>query len=138
MGKAQNGAAQAPVMIPGGQVPSFCMARVLRKNTRNTLSTESDEVFELAAEMFRAMSAPMRLRIISVLCEGEHNVTELLERVPTTQPNMSQHLNTLHKAGLIGRRREGVQIYYRVTNDRVITLCRAICTQIAIEADLPH
>jgi hypothetical protein len=31
-----------------------------------------------------------------------------------------------------------VQIYYRIVNDRVVTLCRALCTQIAIEADLPH
>jgi ArsR family transcriptional regulator len=98
---------------------------------------ESDEVFELAAEIFRVMSAPMRLKIISALCDGERNVTELLERIPTTQPNMSQHLNTLHKAGVIGRRREGVQVYYRLVNDRVVTLCRAVCTQIAIESDLP-
>jgi len=97
---------------------------------------ESDEVFESAAEIFRAMSAPMRLKIISCLCNGEKNVTQLLEAIQTTQPNMSQHLNTLYRAGVIGRRREGVQVFYRLVNDRVVTLCRAVCTQIAIEADL--
>ena len=97
---------------------------------------ESDEVFESAAEIFRAMAAPMRLKIISSLCNGEKNVTQLLEEIETTQPNMSQHLNTLYRAGVIGRRREGVQIFYRLVNDRVVTLCRAVCTQIAIEADL--
>lgn len=99
-------------------------------------SGESDEVFELAAEIFRVMSAPMRLKIISCLCHGEKNVTQLLEAINTTQPNMSQHLNTLFQAGVIGRRREGVQIFYRIINDRVVTLCRAVCTQIAIETDL--
>jgi DNA-binding transcriptional ArsR family regulator len=99
-------------------------------------SGESDEVFELAAEIFRVMSAPMRLKIISSLCHGEKNVTQLLEAINTTQPNMSQHLNTLFQAGVIGRRREGVQIFYRIINDRVVTLCRAVCTQIAIETDL--
>ena len=94
---------------------------------------ESDEVFELAAEVFRIMSAPMRLKIISALCNGEKNVGELLVEIPTTQPNMSQHLNTLYKAGVLGRRRDGVQIYYRIINERVVTLCRAVCTQIAIE-----
>lgn len=94
---------------------------------------ESDEVFELAAEVFRVMSAPMRLKIISALCNGEKNVGELLAEIPTTQPNMSQHLNTLYKAGVLGRRRDGVQIYYRIINERVVTLCRAVCTQIAIE-----
>ena len=111
------------------------MPAVLRKKAPPQ-SSESDEVFELAAEVFRVMSAPMRLKIISVLCDGERNVSELLERIPTTQPNMSQHLNTLYRAGVIGRRREGVQVYYRIVNDRVVTLCRAVCTQIAIEADV--
>jgi ArsR family transcriptional regulator len=97
---------------------------------------ESDEVFETAAEVFRVMSAPMRLKIISALCNGEKNVTQLLEEIATTQPNMSQHLNTLFQAGVIGKRREGVQIFYRIVNDRVVTLCRAVCMQIAIETDL--
>ncbi|WP_374669773.1 ArsR/SmtB family transcription factor [Ramlibacter sp.] len=97
---------------------------------------ESDEVFEMAAEVFRVMSAPMRLKIISSLCNGEKNVSQLLEDIQTTQPNMSQHLNTLYQAGVLGRRREGVQIYYRIINDRVVTLCRAVCTQIAIESDM--
>lgn len=98
--------------------------------------TESDEVFEMAAEVFRVMSAPMRLKIISCLCNGEKNVSELLEEIDTTQPNMSQHLNTLYQAGVLGKRRDGVQIFYRIINDRVVTLCRAVCTQIAIEADM--
>ena len=94
---------------------------------------QSEQVFERAAEVFRLMSAPMRLRIISALCQGEKNVGELLRDVATTQPNMSQHLNTLYKAGVVGRRRDGVQIYYRLIDDRVATLCRAVCTQIAID-----
>ncbi|MEO5670161.1 MAG: metalloregulator ArsR/SmtB family transcription factor [Ramlibacter sp.] len=99
-------------------------------------AVESDEVFELAAEVFRVMSAPMRLKIIASLCNGEKNVSELLSEIATTQPNMSQHLNTLYQARVLGKRRDGVQIYYRIINDRVVTLCRAVCTQIAIEADV--
>ncbi|HSH91424.1 MAG TPA: metalloregulator ArsR/SmtB family transcription factor [Ramlibacter sp.] len=113
------------------------MARSAAVRTETAVA-ESDQVFELAAEIFRVMSAPMRLKIISCLCNGEKNVSELLEAIDTTQPNMSQHLNTLYQAGVLGKRREGVQIYYRIVNDRVVTLCRAICTQIAIEADLQH
>jgi len=97
-------------------------------------STEPDEVFEMAAEVFRVMSAPMRLKIISSLCVAEKNVSELLSQIPTTQPNMSQHLNTLYKAGVLGKRRDGVQIFYRIVNDRVVSLCRAVCTQVAIES----
>jgi ArsR family transcriptional regulator len=46
---------------------------------------------------------------------------------------MSQHLNTLYQAGILGKRREGVQIYYRIVDDRVALLCHAVCTQIADE-----
>ena len=97
-----------------------------------------DEMFDLAAETFRVMSAPMRLKIINCLCNEEKNVGQLLEEIDTTQPNMSQHLNTLFNAKILGRRREGVQIYYRIINERVVTLCRAVCTQIAIDSDIAH
>lgn len=97
-----------------------------------------DEMFDLAAETFRVMSAPMRLKIINCLCTEEKNVGQLLEEIDTTQPNMSQHLNTLFKSKILGRRRDGVQIYYRIINERVVTLCRAVCTQIAIDSDIPH
>ncbi len=107
-----------------------------RQPQTTTALGESDEVFEMAAEVFRVMSAPMRLKIISCLCNGEKNVSELLEAIQTTQPNMSQHLNTLYQAGVLGKRRDGVQIFYRIVNDRVVTLCRAVCIQVAIEADL--
>jgi ArsR family transcriptional regulator len=96
--------------------------------------SQPEEVFEMAAELFRVMSAPMRLKIISCLCDGEKNVSHLLGRINTTQPNMSQHLNTLYQAGILGKRREGVQIYYRIVDDRVATLCHAVCAQIADEA----
>jgi DNA-binding transcriptional ArsR family regulator len=101
-------------------------------------SAQLDEMFDLAAETFRVMSAPMRLKIINCLCTEEKNVGQLLEEIDTTQPNMSQHLNTLFKAKILGRRREGVQIYYRIINERVVTLCRAVCTQIAIDSDIGH
>ncbi len=109
----------------------------LRQPAPDETTLESDEVFEQAAEVFRVMSAPLRLKIISSLCNGEKNVSQLLEEIPTTQPNMSQHLNTLYQSGVLGKRREGVQIFYRIVNERVVTLCRAMCTQIAIESDIP-
>ena len=101
-------------------------------------SADMDMMFDLAAETFRVMSAPMRLKIINCLCTEEKNVGQLLEEIDTTQPNMSQHLNTLFKSKILGRRREGVQIYYRIINERVVTLCRAVCTQIAIDSDIAH
>jgi ArsR family transcriptional regulator len=111
------------------------MADTSKQETLSELD-KPDEVFEMAAELFRVMSAPMRLKIISCLCDGEKNVSFLLSKIDTTQPNMSQHLNTLYQAGVLGKRREGVQIHYRIVDDRVASLCRAVCTQIAIDSDL--
>ena len=95
--------------------------------------TEQDLVFESAAELFGLLATPVRLKIISAVCQGERNVSELLEQIDTTQPNMSQHLATLYRAGVLGRRRDGTQIYYKLQSERVASLCRAVCTQVAIE-----
>lgn len=89
-----------------------------------------EHVFIQAAELFRVMSAPLRLKIISCLCEGEQHVSYLLTKIETTQPNMSQHLNTLYKAGVLAKRRDGVQIYYRIANDQVVSVCKAVCVQV--------
>jgi ArsR family transcriptional regulator len=113
----------------------FLMAKSSEQDIPEELD-KPDQVFEMAAEVFRVMSAPMRLKIISCLCDGEKNVSYLLSKIDTTQPNMSQHLNTLYQAGVLGKRRDGVQIHYRIIDDRVANLCRAVCTQIAIEADV--
>ncbi len=96
---------------------------------------ESDKVFATAAELFSLLSTPIRLKIISALCNGEKNVSQLLGDIDTTQPNMSQHLSTLYRAGVLGKRRDATQIYYRIESERAATLCRAVCTQIAVEMD---
>lgn len=98
-------------------------------------SISQDRVFETAAELFALLSAPLRLKIISAVCEKEKNVSELLALIDTTQPNMSQHLATLYRKGVLARRREGAQIYYRLQSERVALLCRAVCTQVAIDLD---
>ena len=89
-----------------------------------------DAVFDRASELFRVLSAPMRLKILSCLRDGEQNVSFMLSKIDATQPNMSQHLNTLYKAGILGKRRDGVQILYRIVDQRVAALCRAVCTQV--------
>lgn len=79
------------------------------------------------ARRFAVLSAPMRLHIISCLCHGEKNVSELLGEIPTTQPNLSQHLNTLYMAGFVSKRRQGSQIFYAIANERIVQICRLMC-----------
>ena len=99
---------------------------------------EEDQVFESAAELFGLLSTPLRLKIISAVCNGEHNVSDLLAQIDTTQSDMCEHLATLYRAGVLGRRREGTQIYYSLQSERVAMLCRAVCTQVAVELDGDH
>lgn len=99
-----------------------------------TTSSE-DKVFESVAELFAVLSTPIRLKIISAVCQSEKSVSELLAQIDTTQPNMSQHLGTLYRCGVLAKRRDGTQMYYRLQSERVATLCRAVCTQVAIELE---
>ena len=85
-----------------------------------------DRVYEVAADLFGLLATPTRLRIVCVLTEGEKNVSELLDRVAVAQPNMSQHLGTLYRAGIVARRRTGAQIFYRIANTQVQRLCEAL------------
>ncbi|QPF76261.1 winged helix-turn-helix transcriptional regulator [Roseateles sp. DAIF2] len=109
----------------------------VQQDARPAAAGEADRVYEIAAELFGLMSTPLRLKIISALCQGEKTVGQLVIELATTQPNMSQHLAQLYRSGILAKRREGVQIYYRVQNERAVALCRAVCTQIAIEMDDP-
>ncbi len=56
------------------------------------------------------------------------------DQIDTTQPNMSQHLNTLYLAGVLDKRRDGVQIYYRIVNNNIVNICRAVCKQTDLES----
>lgn len=97
--------------------------------------TEQTRVFELAAGLFAVLSTPMRLRILSALCEKEKSVSALMLEIDTTQPNLSQHLAVLSKTGVLTRRKQGTQVFYRVQSEKAAALCRSVCTQIAIELD---
>ncbi|MEY4294390.1 MAG: hypothetical protein RLY82_78 [Pseudomonadota bacterium] len=95
-------------------------------------------VFEVAAELFSVLSTPIRLQILGALCDGELSVSQILERVETTQPNLSQHLAILYRHGVIGKRKEGTQVIYNVQSEKAVALCRSVVTQVAIELDNPE
>ena len=93
----------------------------------------ADKVFETAAELFALLSTPTRLRIVYALCDGETNVGDLMQRVGVSQSNMSQHLGVLYRGGVLGRRRSGAKVYYRVVSRRVMLLREVIyAAQVAV------
>ena len=95
---------------------------------------EQLKVFEQAAELFGVLSTPVRLRVINALCDGEKNVSQLLEKIDVSQSNMSQQLNMMYRAGVLTKRRDGAQIFYRVANETAMRVCRSVCNQIAMDS----
>lgn len=99
---------------------------------------DADKVFQAAADLFSVLSTPIRLQIISALCYGEQSVSQMLERIESSQPNLSQHLNVLFKSGILAKRKDGTQVIYRVQSQRAMAICRNVVSQIAIEMDEPE
>lgn len=104
----------------------------------DALQEASEPDFEGAAELFGVLSTPIRLRIIGALCDGEKNVSQLLENIVVSQPNMSQHLNVLYRAGVVAKRRSGVQVFYRIGDESVVRVCKAVCSQSGLEKKADH
>lgn len=99
-----------------------------------TTKAPSLQVFERAAELFGLLSTPVRLRIVSALCKGEMNVSELRTLIDVAQPNISQHLTMLYRSGVVAKRRSGAQVFYRIADEFSGLVCRAVCSQVAAEA----
>ena len=78
--------------------------------------------FKAQAQLFRALSHPVRLRILDILAHQEACVCHLTAILGQRQPYVSQQLATLREAGLVTDRREGTLISYRVADDLLATL----------------
>ncbi|HUK53980.1 MAG TPA: metalloregulator ArsR/SmtB family transcription factor [Candidatus Binatia bacterium] len=82
---------------------------------------------ELAAEWFRLLADPNRLRILHFLEPGRRTVGEIVAALRTSQPNVSKHLQALRQAGLVRRQRSGNFIYYSIGDPVVFRLCELAC-----------
>jgi DNA-binding transcriptional ArsR family regulator len=73
----------------------------------------------------------MRLRILNALRDRARNVGELTERLDCSQANVSRHLATLMRHGLVDRAPQGTSVYYRIADPGVYALCDLVCGQMA-------
>ena len=78
--------------------------------------------YKKQAQIFRALSHPVRLRNLDVLARQEACVCHLTALLGQRQPYVSQQLATLREAGLVTDRREGTLIYYRLADDQMAEL----------------
>jgi len=93
-----------------------------------------DEFLDLMAEKFRMLADPTRLAILRALMAGERSVSQVIAETGRNQANVSKHLKMLAEAGLVARRKEGLQVFYKVNDPLVERLCRLVCETIVEEA----
>jgi DNA-binding transcriptional ArsR family regulator len=92
---------------------------------------EMAEVFEEVSNYFSLLSEPTRLKILHALCNGERSVGAIVTQLGATQANVSRQLNMLYRARILGRRKDGAQVYYRIEDQNTIALCRTVCNHMA-------
>ncbi|MFD7629756.1 ArsR/SmtB family transcription factor [Streptomyces sp. NPDC059851] len=106
------------------------MDEVPRTHTKNTTeggggtAQASTPLYQLKAEFFKTLGHPARIRVLELLSEREHAVGELLPEVGIEAASLSQQLAVLRKANLVATRREGSNVYYRLTSPDVAELLR--------------
>ncbi len=82
-----------------------------------------ERIFELHADVCKVFSSAKRLEILNALRDREMTATELVEKIGLSKANLSQHMSLLKSKGVVSTRREGVNIYYRISNDKTIQAC---------------
>ena len=95
----------------------------------------SRELLEQLADRFKALAEVNRLAVLSELRTGERTVSELIDDTGLNQANLSKHLTQLHRLGFVARRKEGLNVYYRLSDKDVFRLCDIMCGRMEREAE---
>jgi DNA-binding transcriptional ArsR family regulator len=94
----------------------------------------SPEILEQVAGRFKVLAEPLRLQLLNALRDRERTVSDLVEHTGAGQANVSRHLALLHRSGLVGRRKEGLNVYYSIADPGIFELCELVCG--SLEQDL--
>ena len=105
---------------------------------KNIGQDQMNALFEEVSHYFSLLSEPTRLKILHALCNGERPVGEIVQQVESTQANISRQLNMLYRYGVLARRKEGTQVYYRIRDQSTVDLCRDVCGRIGKELEGKH
>ena len=95
------------------------------------MEPELDRLFETVSGYFGLLAEPTRLKILNTICDGERSVSDIVERVGSSQTNVSRHLNLMYGRGVLERRKEGAMSFYSVADPTVVALCRTACVHLA-------
>jgi DNA-binding transcriptional ArsR family regulator len=91
-------------------------------DVQQSLITDEQDI-DVAARSMKAMAHPLRLKILCIVaCRTEVCVQEIVERVGTSQSNISQHLSILRDKGILSFRKHANKVYYRIGDPRILKL----------------
>lgn len=85
-----------------------------------------EKIFQMHAEVCKSMANPTRLKIISLLREGEKSVEELRKSLKLPKANLSQHLSILRQCRIVTARRLGLNVYYKCANPKMLKACEIL------------
>ena len=91
-------------------------------------------VLDLVADRFRVLGEPARLTLLQALRDAPRTVGELAEATGLSPANVSKHLQILHAARFLERRKEGLYVYYGLAGTDIFRLCDIMCDRLAAEA----
>lgn len=106
-----------------------------QKNKDEPAKELSPLALDLVAGRFRALSEPVRLRLLNLLMKGEHTVGQLVEASGSGQANVSKHLAVLREAGMVGTRKEGLSTVCFIADPIVNELCEMMCSRLREEME---
>ena len=92
------------------------------KDNGRTMLIDKDEDFIITAASFKAISHPLRLKILCALGNRELSVQDIVEQVGSTQSNISQHLAVLRSKNLLATQKDANRVYYRISDSRTLNL----------------
>ncbi len=81
------------------------------------------QIYKLHASICHTLANPKRLEIIDKLRARELSVTGLAEALEISQANLSQHLGIMRQKGIVTTRREGLNVFYKLSNPKIIRAC---------------
>ena len=101
----------------------------MQKERLNESSPLGEGQLEAAAKLFKTLSEPARLRLLSTLMSGGLTVGELVFETEMKQGNVSKHMKILLDADLVSRVKEGNFVRYSIIDPMISELCKLVCTQ---------
>lgn len=104
------------------------------------MKAKEREVYEMHAEVCKVLSSPLRLHILNLLQGSELTVGEIVTATGSLKSNVSQHLAVLKRSGVLTSRKQGQNVFYKISDTRIIKACllmrEVLMTQLEKKAQL--